>query len=258
MGTDAILELGPEQTEKGVSTRHLWISGYQERRVPALVLTPEDADGSRPVVMLGHGAGGRKDEPRMLSIARWLVRREGWALAIIDGPVHGERLLEGEERVGQQARQALLDPITYEGMAVDWQRTVDACGELPNVGTQRAAYLGFSMGSVLGVPVVAAEPRFRCAVFAIGGIMQEGSNLLSQAASQISRPALLINQSEDEIFSRESAFRLYDALAGPKRILFYPGGHTGVPREAMDRVREFLRAHLAGEGIDADAPVGTW
>ena len=143
-------------------------------------------------------------------------------------------------------------------MAVDWQRTLDACAELPNVGDQRPAYLGFSMGAVLGVPTVSAEPRFRCAVFAIGGILQDGANLLREAAVRIDRPVLMINQSEDEIFSRESTFRLYDALSGPKRVFFYPGGHSGVPREAMERVREFLHAQLADERIEGDAPKGTW
>lgn len=258
MATKAILEQGPAQTEKGVTTRHLWIAGFEGRRVPALVLTPPEASGPRPVIMLGHGAGGSKDEPQMLSIARWLVRREGWAVAIIDGPVHGERRSGDATSVGQEARQMLVQRETYDAMAADWRRTLDACGELPDVGDGRAAYLGFSMGTILGVPTVAAEPRVKCAVFAIGGIIGDKDNLLGRAAEQIERPVLMINQTEDEIFSHEAAFRLYDSLPGPKRIFFYPGGHTGVPREAMDRTREFLRAHLASEGAEEGAPSGAW
>ena len=260
MGTNVILELGSPQVEKGVRMQHLWIDGFEGRRVPGLVLTPEDARGQRPAVMLGHGAGGSKDEEQMRRIARWLVHREGWAVAIIDGPVHGERRRTDDGgQVGQVARQALVDRTVYEAMAVDWQRTVDACGELPDVGNQRIAYLGFSMGTVLGVPAVAAEPRFSCAVFAIGGIMDHRQpNLLSDAASRIERPVLMINQTEDEIFSREAAFRLYDALPGPKRVFFHPGAHSAVPREAMERAREFLHAHLAGEGAESGAPPGAW
>jgi len=254
---NAILELGTPQSEKGITTQHLWLSGFEGRRVPCLVFTPEGTRGQRPVIMLGHGAGGSKDELQMQQIARWFVRREGWAVAAIDGPVHGERR-SGAGEVGLEARQQLVRPETYEAMAVDWQRAVDACGELADVGNQRAAYLGFSMGTVLGVPAVAADPRVRCAVFAIGGVMDGRPNLLSRAAEQIDRPVLMVNQTEDEIFSRESAFRLYDALRGPKRIFFYPGGHTAVPREAMERMREFLRAQLAGEGEETGAPRGTW
>ncbi len=244
----ALLDVGPAENEKGIRTEHLWIAGFEGRRVPGLVLRPADASGPRPVVLLGHGAGMSKDEPMMLRIARWLVRLEGWAVALIDGPVHGERRSRAGADVADEAHEALRRPETYRAMAVDWQRAVDACGELPDVGNEHAAYLGFSMGTVLGIPVVAAEPRFRCAVFAVGGVIGDQPNLLSDAAAQITRPVLQINQSEDELFSREAAFRLYDALAGPKRIFFHPGLHDGVPREAMERVHEFLHAHLSGEG----------
>ena len=259
MGTNVILELGSTQTEKGVSTLHLWVAGFEGRRVPALVLTPEDAGGERPVVLLGHGVADSKDDLKMLAIARWLVRRERWAVVLIDGPVHGERRSGEGADVSQEGRAALGKPETYEEMTDDWRRTLDACGDLPDVGNQRAAYLGFSMGTLLGVPMMGADPRIRCAVFAIGGTIGERQpNLLTRAAEQIERPVLLINQSEDASFSREAAFRLYDAMSGPKRIFFYPGGHSAVPREAMERAREFLRSHLADEGGDSGAPPGSW
>lgn len=256
MTASAILEAGQQQTEEGVTTQHLWIDGHEGRRVPALMFTPENAGGPRPVVMLGHGAGGRKDEPQMLAIARWLVLGEGWACAVIDGPVHGERRSDGRTDVGEEGLAALMDRETFPAMAADWQRTVDACGELPDVGNEAAAYLGFSMGAVLGIPTVAEEPRFRCAVFAIGGIQAERPNLLSRAAARIDRPVLLVNQSEDELFSREAVFRLFDPIAGPKSVTFYPGAHGEVPREAMEQMRAFLRAHLAGKGEQSDAPPG--
>ncbi len=255
MRTSVILEQGEAQSEKGVATRRLSIAGFEGRRVPALVLTPEGAEGPRPVVLLGHGAGMHKEEPQMLSIARWLVRREGFAVAIADGPVHGDRKSGADD---QEVYRALARRDTYEGMAVDWQRILDACAELPDVSDQRAAYLGFSMGCVLGIVTVANEPRLKCAVLAVGGIMDTRTGILNEAAARIDRPVLMINQSEDEIFSRESTFRLYDALSGPKRLFFFPGGHTGVPREAMERVREFLHAQLTDESLAGDAPRGTW
>ena len=258
MGTSAILDAGAPQTAKGVRTQHLWIDGFEGRRVPGLVLLPEDAVGQRPAVLLGHGAGMSKEESMMLRIARWLVRREGWAVVLIDGPLHGERQPANSTDIGQEAREALTRPETYQEMTVDWQRTVDACGELPDVGNERIAYLGFSMGTLLGVPAVASDARFRCAAFAVGGIIGAQPNLLSDAAAQITQPTLQINQSEDEIFSRDAAFRLYDALAGPKRIFFHPGLHSGIPREGMERVREFLHAHLTAEGDETGAPPSAW
>lgn len=255
MTTTTILDLGAPVTAKGVTTRHLWVAGHEGRRVPGLVLTPDGAEGPRPAIALGHGAGASKDDLQMLQIARWFVRREGWAVAIIDGPVHGERAPSGD--ISATAHQALGRRETYDAMAVDWQRTLDACAELPDVGIDQTAYLGFSMGTMLGIATVAAEKRFRCAVLAIGGVL-DGAGALGDIAREIDQPVLMINQAEDEIFSRESTFRLYDALSGPKRVFFYPGGHTGVPREAMERAREFLRAQLAGETTDEGTPTGTW
>jgi len=255
MTTTTILELGAPETAKGVTTRHLWVAGHEGRRVPGVVLTPEAATGPRPLIALGHGAGGSKDDEQMRQIARWFVRRESWGVAIIDGPVHGERAGDGD--AGTVARQELGRRETYDAMAIDWQRTLDACAELPDVGIEAAAYLGFSMGTMLGIATVAAEPRFRCAVLAIGGVL-DGASALGEVAKGIDRPVLMINQAEDEIFSRTSAFRLYDALSGPKRVFFYPGGHTGVPREAMERAREFLHAQLAGDEVAGDTPRGTW
>jgi len=252
----AILDLSAPVTEKGVTTRHLWIDGHDNQRVPGLVLTPENASGPRPVVLLGHGAGGSKDDPQMLAIGRWLARRESFAVAIIDGPVHGERRSSTNGNVGLEARASLINRVTYDSMAVDWQRTLDACCELPDVGTERAAYMGFSMGCVLGILTVANERRVSAAVFAIGGILQDERNFLNEAAESITRPVFMINQSEDEIFSRAATFRLYDALRGPKRVIFHPGLHSAVPREALELVRQFLHAELVGVGEAVEAPRG--
>ena len=91
-------------------------------------------------------------------------------------------------------------------------------------------------------------------MFAIGGILQAERDFLSEAAASIERPVLLMNQSDDELFSREAAFRLYDTVRGPKRIIFHPGLHAAVPREAMELVRDFLRLQLAP--VASDAPRG--
>ena len=111
------------------------------------------------------------------------------------------------------------------------------------------------------VPAIAKQlherrHRLLCGVLAIGGILAKRPNLLSRAAERIDRPVLLVNQTEDDIFSREAAFALYDALPEPKRIFFYPGGHANIPQEAMERIREFLQAHLVGDGMESGARTG--
>ena len=284
-----ILNLSAPAADRGIVTRRLKVAGHQGRAVPAILLTPQGATGRRPVVLIGHGAGGDKEAEPFPTIGRLFVRRCGWASVIIDGPIHGERRPPGlEDPVLHfaEVRKLLGRRQTYEAMAADWSGVVDALGEIEDVGSRQVGYIGFSMGTVLGVPAVAAEPRIRCAVFCIGGVARPGgaealvrnlggdvrrlpvheveaatparNNYLLEAAARIGqRQVLMLNQSEDEVFSREGAFQLYDALSGPRRIMFFPGLHVQMPPESMNQAVLFFREHLAGEAAP-EAPRGAF
>ena len=264
---EPIVALRDAEPGDGVSQRRLDVRGFQGRRVPGVVLTPADADGHRPVILLGHGMGGHKREEPLLALAADWARRFDWSAALIDGPIHGDRtpselrdLPPGEEW-NAAARRQMAVLHTAAAMAADWSAMIDALADVPGCGNERVAYVGFSMGTLLGVPAVAGEPRIRCAVFAIGGIRApegqadgsptwRGAEALVQAAARLGdRQVLLLNQSEDEFFSRDDAFRLYDALTGPKRIMFFPGDHGGLPEEAFAYAAGFLQRHLAGAEI---------
>lgn len=285
----AILDLSPPAVDRGIVTRRLMVAGHEGRAVPAILLAPEGAAGPRPAVLIGHGAGGDKKSEPFPAIGRVFVRRCGWASVIIDGPIHGERRppgLDDPVRHFAEVRKLMGRRETYEAVAADWRGVVDALGELADVGNQQVGYIGFSMGTVMGVPAVAAEPRIRCAVFCIGGVARPGgaealvrnlggdprglpsqeveaataprnSYLLETAARIGQRQVLMLNQSEDEAFSREGTFQLYDALTGPKRIMFFPGTHVQMPRESINQAVLFFREHLAGEATP-DAPRGAY
>jgi pimeloyl-ACP methyl ester carboxylesterase len=259
MGT--VIDLGAPETANGITIQQLDVRGYQERRVPGIVLTPADAAGPRPVLLWGHGfAAAGKRHPATLEAATFFVRHHGWVVAIIDAPFLGERL---PAAVAHLADSPELRAATWSfeltadfaiGLTADWAAMVDALGELPACDTARIGYFGDSMGSIVGIPVVAAEPRICCAVFLVGGISgnprnegfwNAGSALERTAAAIGDRQVLLLNQSEDAAFSREMAFRLYDALAGPKRLMFFPGGHSEVPDEAYAQAGAFFQRYLA-------------
>src|ERR1700716_645988 len=61
------------------------------RKVPGIVWSPAGGPGKRPLVLVGHGGGGRKASSLVLNIMRPLVQRHGFVVAAIDGPVHGAR-----------------------------------------------------------------------------------------------------------------------------------------------------------------------
>ena len=52
-------------------------------------------------------------------------------------------------------------------------------------------------------------------------------------------------QWEDELFDRDGAFELFDAIgSSDKRLHAHPGKHGEIPPEGVDATREFLAARL--------------
>jgi len=90
-------------------------------------------------------------------------------------------------------------------MVNDWLITSTA---LSSIGPA-VAYVGFSMGSIFGIPTVAAMPSIRAAVFVVGGIPTGGGiddaplrPLLLAAVEGITHAdVLMMNKTDDSIFS---------------------------------------------------------
>jgi cephalosporin-C deacetylase-like acetyl esterase len=127
---------------------------------------------------------------------------------------------------------------------------------------ERVAYIGFSMGTILGVAFVALDERVKTAIFTIGGSMsgtrperfggdgvdrarlRKVAELIDPAsyAPLVSpRPVLMINGLKDEVVPPEAGERLFAAFGEPKRIEWYDGGHYGMTGSHFKIMREFLR-----------------
>jgi dienelactone hydrolase len=118
----------------------------------------------------------------------------------------------------------------------------------------RIGYWGLSMGTVLGLPFVASEPRVGAAVLGACGFTGTSVTRASFVgrhrtdAPRLSCPVLFMVQWDDEIFHRDGALELFDAIGSPdKRMHVHPGRHGAFPLEAFDATREFLAARLAGK-----------
>ena len=136
-------------------------------------------------------------------------------------------------------------------MVADWQATLDAVTALPEVDGERVAYWGLSMGTMLGLPFVAAEARIKAAVLGLCGFA--GSSAVRGRfgarhradAPRIGCPVMFMVQWEDELFDRDGAFELFDAIgSSDKRLHAHPGKHGEIPPEGVDATREFLAARL--------------
>jgi dienelactone hydrolase len=240
-----------ETTSHGVSERLFILDD-----IPGVLWSAADATGSRPLVLLGHGGGQHKKDERLVARAHRYVTACGFAVAAIDAPGHGDRSkTEQDERLvaGVRERIAAGEPIApqmahYNAVLAaravpEWQRTLDALQELDCVGAGGpVGFSGMSMGTGLGVPFVAAEPRITAAVFGLAG-----GDTLAEAAARITVPVEFALQWDDEMVPRELGLALFDAFAsGEKTLHANPGGHGGVPAFELESSQRFFTRHLIG------------
>ncbi|NEA39521.1 alpha/beta hydrolase [Streptomyces sp. SID11385] len=221
--------------------------------VPGVLWSPEDAEGPRPLVVLGHGGGEHKNAPRIRELALRLVHASGFAAVCVDVPGHGDRPVDPAyddlARTNQRrvAEGAELAPLIADFQAMvarqtvpEWRAALDAVRELPYVGERAVGYWGVSLGCGLGVPFVAAEHRVRAAVLGLGGGDPAG-------AVGISVPVRFLVRWDDERVPRADSLALFDALGSADKTLHAgPGTHSAPPEahELDDDVR-FLIRHLS-------------
>ena len=248
-----------ETTSNGVSERLFTLDG-----IPGVLWSPAGAAGRRPLVLLGHGGGQHKMAPGLVARAHRYVTDCGFAVAAIDAPGHGDRpRAEQDERfaAGIRERMAAGEPAGPQiaryntdlaGRAVpEWQSALDALTKLDCVGAGGpVGFWGLSLGSAIGVPFAAAEPRITAAVFGLAG-----HETLAAAAARITVPVEFLLQWDDELVPRASGLALFDAFPSREKTLHAnPGRHLGVPRFELDSSERFFTRHLGpGTALTAAA-----
>jgi dienelactone hydrolase len=246
-----------ETVAKGVVERlfELEVAG---ERVPGVLWSPESDSGPRPLVLMGHGGSQHKKVDTLLARARRYVSKLGYAVAAIDAPGHGDRvtpeeaaaftaqirqrIAEGRKVGGEVARQMAERALRA---VPEWQATLDEVQQLDIVGSGGpVGYWGVSMGTAIGVPFVAAEPRITAAVFGLAGLAQ-GNDVFAEAAGRITIPVEFVLQWDDELVARDSGIALFDAFGSQQKTLHVnPGGHLGIPAFERDSWERFYTRHL--------------
>jgi dienelactone hydrolase len=221
--------------------------------IPGVLWTPEDAHGTRPLILMGHGGGQHKKAPGILARAHRFAAEGGFAVAAIDVPNHGERPTDEEfDRIAAEygARMAAgedteaLDIAMYTlvvGQAVaEWQAVLTAVQQLDHIGGGPVGYWGVSLGCAFGMPFVAAEPRVRAAVLGL-----QGAPVLAGTAAQITVPVQFLVQWDDERMPRAQSLALFDAIGSAEKTLHAnPGKHGDLPRFERDDSLRFFARHL--------------
>ncbi|MFK0168673.1 alpha/beta hydrolase [Streptomyces sp. NPDC090306] len=240
-----------ETSADGVVERDFTVAG-----VPGALWPPASSSGRAPLVLLGHGGGNHKKSPAVRGRARLLVADGGFHVACLDAPGHGDRpRTDHDEREIGVMQRAMADgdpvgPVVVrynahlaERAVPEWRAALDALQELPEIGPGGpVGYFGLNMGTAIGVPLVAADPRITAAVF---GLFWGDS--LAETAQRVTVPVEFTLQWNDQHIPRASGLALFDAFASKEKTLHAnAGSHKELPRfEAASAVRFFVR-HLGG------------
>ncbi|MGW1062874.1 alpha/beta hydrolase [Micromonospora rubida] len=243
------LQFTAESSSKGVVERDFVVG-----QVPGVLWSPASGADRAPLVLMGHGGGNHKRHPAMAGRAQNFVAGCGFHVAVIDAPGHGDRprtAHDEQEVAALAAARAAGEPEgpgarRYSGylaeLAVpEWRATLDALQELAEIGADGpVGYFGINLGTAIGVPLVAVEPRITAAVFGL-----HWPDDLAEKAKQITVPIEFDMQWDDEDIPREAALALFDAFASTEKTLHANAGkHHEVPRFEVDSAARFFARHL--------------
>ncbi|MDP9235877.1 MAG: dienelactone hydrolase family protein [Chloroflexota bacterium] len=237
----------------GVAERPFYVTRGDEQ-IPGIVWMPEEPASALPLVLMGHGGQSEKRNAAGLAMARRFVRRHGMAVCAIDAIDHGERgpIRDAGNKTAHPAYIELWKrPDTFDRMNADWTATLDELLASDRFDQTRIGYWGLSMGTILGLPFVASEPRINAAVLGACGfsgpsaVRGRFAERHRRDAPNVTCPVLFMVQWADELFDREGALELFDTIGShDKRMHVHPGQHGAFPQEAADATREFLAAQL--------------
>lgn len=225
--------------------------------IPGVMWSPVAGSDHAPLVLMGHGGGLHKKAPELMARAHDYVTNWGFTVVAIDARGHGDRprtAQDDEARAG--LRQAVMageterfKSITLEyGISLaeravpEWQATLDALQQLPEIGPEAPIGYGggITLGTAIGIPLTAVDPRITAAVFGGGFFVHDA---LMEAARRITVPIQFLLPWDDEHVDRQSTLALFDAFASTEKTLHAnPGDHRSIRWFGLDH--EFLPRHL--------------
>jgi len=211
--------------------------------VPGLLYLPIEHADPMPFVLIQHPGMGSKEDYFVAEVARAWARR-GWICGGLDAPLHGER-------ASADPMSLFRNPDRYPEIRAQFAAEVSTmldllCERFP-IDMSRVGFVGYSMGSMLGIPAVARDGRFKAAAFCLVG---EGGLAGAVDGPDADIPLLkgvatrVVGKLQDQLIPRERTEALYNALPGKKDIRWLPGGHFEIGPDVIKLAEEWLLAEL--------------
>ncbi len=253
------MQIIEETEDNGVVARRFDLRVGDET-VPGMHWIPADAAPQYATVCIAHGGFQHKNHGNVPELAQQLVRNLGIGVVALDAPDHGDRIVDKE--AAKAARAAAISAasggprtINPERLAAMAERVRQHTGEwralLDDLQTDERwaagpfGWWGVSMGTANGIPVAAHDARISAAVFGLNALQPSNED----DARSITIPILFLNQSDDELMTRDAALALWDAFASKEKTMHInPGGHVQVPKFERDSSEAFFRRHLIDGG----------
>jgi dienelactone hydrolase len=247
-----IANTDPEIRESAMSIVERSFTAHRDgHAIPGVLWLPQSAAGRVPLILISHGGGGHKKSKVVCEVAAGMVTRGGAAAAAIDGPVHGERRAQLEEGPAVQGdflgrwKSGPDNGGMVDFMIADWKAALDHLATLPEIDAARVGWNGLSMGTAFGLPFVAAEPRIKAAVLGLWGLCYPMSERLGAGAPDVACPVHFQMKWNDELFTRQGQFDLFDRLGtADKRLKAYMGKHAERTPEQRADAEDFLLERL--------------
>ncbi len=254
--TDSVEQVG------GLVYERFSYVGEESERVPALLIRPADVERP-PCVLFLHGLGGSKEQARLVAT---LLAPQGMAVVAIDAVLHGERA-QGELL---EAAPTFLGPRgPMVRTVIDNRRAIDYISSRDDVDARRLVLVGASMGAILGSIVAAVDERVDAAALIVGGgdwpaLLATSQHPLAQRLREAGdeederlayvdpvnfvghispRPVLMVNGTADAIIPKVCAEALHEAAGEPREIIWYEGGHVGMPPQVLQTIVGWVVEH---------------
>jgi class 3 adenylate cyclase/formylglycine-generating enzyme required for sulfatase activity/predicted esterase len=217
-------------------------------RLILYVFTHQDQPATRPAVIFFPGSSMTWEERDTSSYVdanyAWLqfIPKSGRVLVL---PIYAGCWERNDGRTAQRfAQYGSRRDLVFEWVR-EVSRTIDYLAERPDADGEQVAYLGVSLGAILGPHFAAWEPRLDSLLLYFGGFTANSSyrdaEILVQALRRTTAPVLMLNGRYDILFPQPNQQAFFDLLATPdaeKRRVLVDAGHGNPPYGAI--VRETL------------------